>query len=161
MASTEKFASGFDYKSVSMSERNHEAFGNLIIKLRMENFEEQNKPNLGDIFRILFPWEIWALLKEDKIKTSGVEIYRFLVFRVGLMLAHNMNKLLKGLKSFLIWKKKCALFCLGEGLSLFMEVPLFSGCLVQYSYRGGISLHLQGFWINHCGLVFPSIIFKI
>lgn len=35
VASSEKSAGGFDYKSVSMSERNDEAFGNLIIKLRV------------------------------------------------------------------------------------------------------------------------------
>ena len=35
VAPSEDSAGGFDYKSVSISERNHETFGNLIIKLKM------------------------------------------------------------------------------------------------------------------------------
>ena len=35
VAPSEDSAGGFDYKSVSVSERNHETFGNLIIKLKM------------------------------------------------------------------------------------------------------------------------------
>lgn len=65
--------------------------GNLIIKLKMENFEQQNKSHLGLFSEFSREFAEFnslgksGLSKEEKIKILGVEIYAFLMIIGDLM----------------------------------------------------------------------------